>query len=130
MTAIVFLVAKNIMSSTETLLAELAKEKCAPLKGHEHATSAADAKKWLAALPGWSFAPGDKEIRKEFRFPDFVRALAFVNALGYVAERENHHPDLELGWGRVLVRFSTHDVGGLSRNDFICAAKTEALLAE
>ena len=64
MTIIVFLVAKNIMSSTETLLAQLAKEKCAPLKGHEHATSAADAKKWLAALPGWSFAPGDKEIRK------------------------------------------------------------------
>lgn len=129
MAAIELLVAKNTMSSTETLLAELSRQKCTPLKGPEHRTPAADAKTWLAALPGWSFAPGDKEIRKEFRFPDFVRALAFVNALGYLAERENHHPDLELGWGRVLVRFSTHDVGGLSRNDFICAAKTEALLA-
>ena len=55
-----------------------------------------------------------------------VRATFFT--LGWIAERENHHPDLELGWGRCQVRFSTHDVGGISLNDFICAAKTEALL--
>lgn len=117
------------MSKAETSLADLAAQKCAALKGPEHAVPPAQAKEWLVVLPGWKFGPGEAEIRKEFRFPDFVRALAFVNALGFVAERENHHPDLELGWGRVLVRFSTHDVGGLSRNDFICAAKTEALLA-
>jgi 4a-hydroxytetrahydrobiopterin dehydratase len=78
-------------------------------------------------LPGWEFGPDDAEIRKQYRFQDFVRALAFVNALGWIAERENHHPDVELGWGRCLVRFSTHDVGGLSMNDFISAAKAEAL---
>jgi len=118
----------NAMSNPSTTLAELAAEKCLPLKGREHAASSAQAQAWLAALPGWSFGPDQADLRKEFRFPDFVRALAFVNALGYIAERENHHPDLELGWGRVLVRFSTHDVGGLSRNDFVCAAKTEMLL--
>ena len=118
----------NAMSNPSTTLAELAAEKCLPLKGREHAASSAHAQAWLAALPGWSFGPDQADLRKEFRFPDFVRALAFVNALGYIAERENHHPDLELGWGRVLVRFSTHDVGGLSRNDFVCAAKTEMLL--
>lgn len=117
------------MPPTIPALAELAAQRCAPLKGRDHAVPPALAREWLAALPGWSFAPGEAEIRKEFHFPDFARALAFVNALGYLAERENHHPDLELGWGRVLVRFSTHDVGGLSRNDFICAAKIEAQLA-
>jgi 4a-hydroxytetrahydrobiopterin dehydratase len=117
------------MSDNSTTLAQLAAERCLPLKGREHAVPAAQAQAWLAVLPGWSFGADHADIRKEFRFPDFVRALAFVNALGYVAERENHHPDLELGWGRVLVRFSTHDVGGLSRNDFVCAAKTETLLS-
>lgn len=116
------------MTDTATALQELAAEKCMPLKGRENATPSEQAIRWLGALPGWDFGPDRADIRKEFRFPDFVRALAFVNALGYIAERENHHPDLELGWGRVLVRFSTHDVGGLSRNDFVCAAKTESLL--
>ena len=81
-----------------------------------------------ALLPGWKLGPTAPEIRKDFKFRDFSQALAFVNALGWIAERENHHPDLELGWGRCRVRFSTHDVGGMSHNDFICAAKTEALL--
>jgi 4a-hydroxytetrahydrobiopterin dehydratase len=83
----------------------------------------------LGVLDGWEFGPGNVDIRREFRFADFLHALAFVNALGFIAENENHHPDLELGWGRCLVRFSTHDVGGLSLNDFICAAKAEALSA-
>ncbi|MFT3792369.1 MAG: 4a-hydroxytetrahydrobiopterin dehydratase [Rudaea sp.] len=117
------------MSNAAVNFAELAAAKCVSLKGSENAVPLEQVKTWLAALPGWNLGPNDTDIRKEFRFPDFVRALAFVNALGYVAERENHHPDLELGWGRVLVRFSTHDVGGLSRNDFVCAAKTEALMA-
>lgn len=117
------------MSHTEKPFTALAAEKCVPLKGREHAVPFAQAQTWLDILPGWDFGPDDADIRKEFRFADFVHALAFVNALGCIAERENHHPDLELGWGRVLVRFSTHDVGGLSRNDFVCAAKTEVLLA-
>ena len=108
---------------------ELRAAKCKPLKGKDNAIAPAQARELLALLPGWEFAADAGEIRKQFRFPDFVRALAFVNALGWIAEHENHHPDLELGWGRCLVRFSTHDVGGLSMNDFICAAKTEALLA-
>lgn len=109
-------------------LAELRAEHCKPLKGPEHALPAGEADRLLALLPGWSLAPDRSDIRKEYKFKDFTAALAFVNALGWIAERENHHPDLELGWGRCRVRFSTHDVGGISRNDFICAAKTEALL--
>ena len=106
---------------------ELLAQRCKPLKGKENAIDADEAKRLLALLPDWK-SDGKSDIAKEFRFPDFAHALAFVNALGWIAEKENHHPDLELGWGRCLVRFSTHDVGGLSRNDFICAAKTEALV--
>ncbi len=116
------------MPAAKTTFKALLAQKCTPLKGIKNATAPAQADAWLALLPDWKFGPKRADVRKQYRFPDFVQALAFVNALGWIAERENHHPDLELGWGRVLVRFSTHDVGGLSRNDFICAAKTEALL--
>ena len=108
---------------------ELAAMKCQPLKGAENALGAAQVDAWLAALPEWRLGPDGGDLRREFRFSDFSTALAFANALGWIAERENHHPDLELGWGRCLVRFSTHDVGGISRNDFICAAKAQMLLA-
>jgi 4a-hydroxytetrahydrobiopterin dehydratase len=108
-------------------LKELSEQKCKPLKGKQHQLSGAQVRELLTALPGWEFGADDAHIQKQFRFADFVHALAFVNALGWIAERENHHPDLELGWGRCLVKFSTHDVGGLSMNDFICAAKAEVL---
>lgn len=107
---------------------ELRQQHCKPLKGRENQLSAARARELLGVLQGWEFGSASADIRRQFRFPDFLHALAFVNALGFIAENENHHPDLELGWGRCLVRFSTHDVGGLSLNDFICAAKTDALL--
>lgn len=108
---------------------DLRKQHCQPLKGKENQLPAARAQELLGAIDGWEFGPGNADIRRQFRFPDFLRALAFVNALGFVAESENHHPDVELGWGRCLVKFNTHDVGGLSLNDFICAAKADALLA-
>ena len=106
---------------------ELAQQHCKPLKGKEHQLTAAGARELIAALPGWQLDAA--HIHKAYKFADFVHALAFVNALGFIAEQQNHHPDLELGWGRVLVKFSTHDVGGLSMNDFICAAKVEVLSA-
>lgn len=106
---------------------ELRQQHCKPLKGKEHQLSGARAAELLAMLDGWEFEAGNTGIARQFRFVDFLHALAFVNALGFVAEQQNHHPDLELGWGRCRVRFSTHDVGGLSMNDFICAAKTDAL---
>jgi len=106
---------------------ELAQQHCKPLKGKEHQVSGTQAKELIAALPGWNL--GEDHIHKQFRFADFLHALAFVNALGFIAEQQNHHPDLELGWGRCVVKFSTHDVGGLSMNDFICAAKVEVLSA-
>lgn len=75
--------------------------------------------------PGWRIAGA--QLEKEFRFPDFARALAFVNAIGAEAEAMNHHPDLELGWGRVRVTLTTHDAGGITAKDHALAAKIEAL---
>ncbi len=106
---------------------ELRQQRCQPLTGSSHLLSDVRASELLALLEGWEFEADNTGIFRQFRFADFLHALAFVNALGFIAEQENHHPDLELGWGRCRVRFSTHDVGGLSMNDFICAAKTDAL---
>jgi len=69
----------------------------------------------------------DKQLERRFKFKDFVSALEFVNRIGLLAEEEGHHPDLELSWGRVVVRLMTHKIKGLSYNDFILAAKIDLL---
>ena len=108
-------------------LTELASRHCAPLRGPEHRLSSADAHSYLITLPGWTLVEDGQAIRKTFKFDDYYRTMAFVNALAFIAHREDHHPDLGVHYNRVEVRFSTHDVGGLSQNDFICAAKAELL---
>jgi 4a-hydroxytetrahydrobiopterin dehydratase len=80
----------------------------------------------LAQVPGWALVDG--AIRKHFDFNDFHRTMAFVNAVAWIAHTEDHHPALTVTYGRCTVRFDTHSVGGLSINDFICAAKVDALL--
>lgn len=74
----------------------------------------------------WEVVDGIK-IRKEFKFKNFKEALDFVNKVGELAEQENHHPDISLAWGKVVIELSTHAVNGLSENDFILAAKIEFL---
>ena len=76
-------------------------------------------------MPGWELVGG--EITKTYRFADYHRTIAFVNAVAWVAHREDHHPDIEVGYNRCRVRYSTHSAGGLSANDFVSAAKVEAL---
>jgi 4a-hydroxytetrahydrobiopterin dehydratase len=81
----------------------------------------------LHALPGWDYA--DNRISKTYRFANYYETIAFVNAIAYVANRQNHHPDLSVHYDRVIVSFATHDVGGVTLNDCICAARLEELLA-
>ena len=69
-----------------------------------------------------------KEISKTYQFANYYETLAFVNATAYISHREDHHPDLEVGYNKCRVRYSTHSVGGLSQNDLICAAKVESLM--
>ncbi len=110
-------------------LEHLQRDHCVPRKGKEHALDAAEIKRLLALLPGWELARDGDHIVKAFAFDDFHRTMAFVNAVAWIAHREDHHPDLEAGYARCMLRWSTHDVGGLSLNDFICAAHVERLLA-
>ncbi|MEP7329401.1 MAG: 4a-hydroxytetrahydrobiopterin dehydratase [Betaproteobacteria bacterium] len=81
----------------------------------------------MAVVPEWSATDG--VLAKEFLFPDFDATMAFVNALAHLARTQNHHPDMSVHYARCVVTFSTHDAGGLTRNDFICAARTERLFA-
>jgi 4a-hydroxytetrahydrobiopterin dehydratase len=69
----------------------------------------------------------DRQLERQFKFKDFATALEFVNKVGALAEEEGHHPDLELGWGRVVIRLMTHKIKGLSYNDFVMAAKIDQL---
>jgi 4a-hydroxytetrahydrobiopterin dehydratase len=87
--------------------------------------TAEKAKQIIRSLPGWKNS--GSEISKTFSFENYYETIAFVNALAWISHRENHHPDLEVGYNRCVVRYSTHSVGGLSKNDFDCAAKVESL---
>ena len=105
----------------------LAARRCAPCRGDTPALRGEAAAALLAELgAGWRIVD-EHHLEREFRFRDVRAALAFVNRVGEVAEQEGHHPDLHLAWGRVRVEIFTHDVGGLTENDFILAAKAEAL---
>ncbi len=76
---------------------------------------------------GWRISEDGKSLRRAFGFEDFHHTMAFVNAVAWIAHAEDHHPDLEAGYDHCRVTFSTHTVGGLSENDFVCAAKIDAL---
>ena len=98
-------------------------QRCAPSQGIARLDDARVAE-LLAQLDGWSLADG--AIEKRFRFPDYHRTMAFVNALAWISHAEDHHPDLALSYGRCGVRYNTRTVAGLSINDFICAAQADA----
>jgi 4a-hydroxytetrahydrobiopterin dehydratase len=106
--------------------AELAQRHCQPLEGHV-AMADIDVQVHLAALPAWA-RQGDA-IERRCTFADYHRTMAFVNAVAWIAHVEDHHPDLAVSYGACTVRFNTHSVGGISINDFICAAKVDALFA-
>jgi 4a-hydroxytetrahydrobiopterin dehydratase len=88
---------------------------------------AADVDAWLAAHPGWARAEGGKALVRAYRFADFSQALAFVVRVGLAAERRDHHPDVEFGWGRARVVWSTHDAGGITDLDLQLAVTTDEL---
>ncbi len=101
---------------------QLASGECVPCKDTKPFTIE-EASERLKDLPGWSLQSGS--IQKEFRFKSYLAGLDFAYSMGKIAELENHHPDLFVGWRRVRVELSTHAIKGLSQNDFIMAAKSE-----
>lgn len=107
-------------------MTDLSEKKCVPCEGGVVPLTKDEAEKLLAKLAaGWTLSDDAKSIRREFRFKDFYRAMSFANAIAHIANIEDHHPDLEVGWGYCHVTFSTHAIKGLSENDFICAAKID-----
>ncbi len=109
-------------------MTDLAKENCiacSPGSSGLNETEVADLLLMLGN--GWSIQEG-KRLEKDYQFPDFLQALAFTNRVAGVAETVGHHPDVLLSWGRVRLTLWTHSIGGLSRNDFILAARVDAVL--
>lgn len=109
---------------------ELSSRRCVPCEGGVAPLSRAAADELLQRIDeNWQLSLDATYIQREYRFRDFFRTMSFVNALAHVANVEDHHPDLELGYNYCRVRFTTHAIKGLSENDFICAAKIDLLPA-
>ncbi len=109
-------------------MTQLSEKRCKPCEGGVPPLSRSEAetlKKQLA--PEWRLSEEGTYLRREFEFKDFYRTMSFVNAVAHVANIEDHHPDLEVGYGYCRVRFTTHAIKGLSENDFICAAKIDQI---
>ena len=109
-------------------MSDLAGGKCAPCEGGVPALTAAEAADLLRGLhPDWKLSVDSKSLKRSLKFGNFHRTMSFVNAIAHIANVEDHHPDLELGYGYCRISYSTHAIGALSRNDFICAAKIDRL---
>lgn len=108
----------------------LADEKCEACRADSPRVAGAEAKQLLLQIPEWSIVEQDgvPRLQRVYKFKDFVRALDFTNAVGDIAEEAQHHPLLITEWGRVTVQWWTHSIGGLHRNDFIMAARSDQLL--
>lgn len=106
----------------------LADKKCAPCEGGIAPLTLEEAAGLREQLhPDWLIAEDAKSLKRALRFKDFYRTMSFVNAVAHIANTEDHHPDLELGYNYCRIVFTTHSIGGLSHNDFICAAKIDRL---
>lgn len=104
---------------------DLAHKKCKPCEGGVAPLKPDEIRRLLGQLDGWECAGG--VIGKTYSFKNYYQTMAFVNATAWVSHREDHHPDLTVGYNTCRVEYSTHAIGGLSENDFICAAKIDAL---
>ena len=106
-------------------MSDLTAKHCKPCEGGTTPYNALQTKEMLTQLKGWIVEDG--KLVKLYAFKNYYETMAFVNALAWVSHREDHHPDLVVGYNKCRVEYSTHSIGGLSENDFICAAKADAL---
>ncbi len=104
---------------------DLTNKHCKPCEGGTPPLTEKEARELLKQLDGWEL--NDNRISKTFAFKNYYQTIAFVNAVAWMTHREDHHPDMTVGYSKCRVEYSTHAVGGLSDNDFICAAKVDAL---
>lgn len=107
-------------------MTDLAAKTCVPCKGGVPPLKGKELFELQNQLKGWTVVE-EHHLRKEYRFPDFAQALAFVNEVGALAEEQGHHPDVYLAWGKVEITLWTHKIDGLTESDFIMAAKVDQL---
>lgn len=108
-------------------MVELAKLSCQRVSRDDSPLSHNESDRYLAQVPGWQ-CDNHKTIFCDFKFDNYYQTIAFVNSLAWIAHQCDHHPDLDVGYNHCLVTYSTHAVNGLTTNDFICAARINALL--
>jgi 4a-hydroxytetrahydrobiopterin dehydratase len=106
---------------------ELSKKKCKPCDGNMKALSPDEARAMRGQVPKWKIRKDEPRLWREYTFKDFMRAIKFVNKVAEIAEAEGHHPDVHIHYNLVKLVLWTHDLGGLSENDFILAAKIDEL---
>jgi len=104
---------------------ELARKKCVPCEGGVEPLTSQQVAPMLKGLQGWAL--DGKSIAKTYEFKNYFETMAFVNAAAWISHREDHHPDMLVGYNKCRVSYVTHAIDGLSENDFICAAKLDAL---
>lgn len=112
-------------------MSELREYSCVPCRGGVPPLTKDEINQYLPQVPGWQLhdVGGILRLSREFRFINFLQAMAFTNQVATIAEAEGHHPALLTEWGKVTVSWWTHKIKGLHRNDFIMAAKTDALVS-
>lgn len=110
-------------------MSELHTIRCVGCEGGIPALTHDEVKELLVQVKDWEVSKDEKLISKKFTFKGFYKTMAFVNAVAWIANQENHHPDMEVGYNYCLIKYTTHAVNGLTKNDFICAAKVDALEA-
>jgi 4a-hydroxytetrahydrobiopterin dehydratase len=113
------------MSPTTSLTAKT----CIPCRGGVPPLTREEAERFLPEVPGWRLDDGATAIVRSFTFPDFAEAFGLVQRIAALAEVEGHHPDVAFGWGYCRVLFQTHKIKGLHENDFVMAAKVNALVS-
>lgn len=101
--------------------------RCVACEGGVPPLTPDELKKLLPQINQWQVSPDNKSIFRRYTFKNFYKTMSFVNAIAWVANQENHHPDMEVGYNYCLVKYTTHAVNGLTQNDLICAAKIDAL---
>jgi 4a-hydroxytetrahydrobiopterin dehydratase len=109
-------------------MTELVTIRCVGCEGGIPPLTRDEINKLLPEVKGWEVSADGKFISQRFSFKGFYKTMAFVNAVAWIANQENHHPDMEVGYNYCLIKYTTHAIQGLTKNDFICAAKISALI--
>jgi len=111
-------------------MSDLNQRHCVPCEGGIPALDRSPAEALLKQIDsGWELSEDGLQITRTFRFKSYYKTISLVNAVAWIANNEDHHPDMEVGYSRCVVRYTTHAIKGLSDNDFICAAKIDALIS-